>query len=54
MVLGRNECANALYNANYRDLLVSALMGFFSYYKNLIQVGYRDFNPHKVTNINAK
>ena len=32
MVLNENECSNALYNANHRELHVSTLMGFWSYY----------------------
>ena len=28
MVLNGNECSNALYNANHRELHVSTLMGF--------------------------
>ena len=31
MVLNENECSNALYNANHRELHVSTLMGFCSY-----------------------
>ena len=30
MVLNGNECSNALYNANHRELHVSTLMGFWS------------------------
>ena len=29
MVLNGNECSNALYNANHRELHVSTLMGFW-------------------------
>ena len=31
MVLNGNECSNALYNANHRELHVSSLMGFCLY-----------------------
>ena len=31
MVLNGNECSNALYNANHRELHVSTLMGFCSH-----------------------
>ena len=29
MVLNENECLNALYNANHRELHVSTVMGFY-------------------------
>ena len=29
MVLNENECSDALYNANHRELHVSTLMGFW-------------------------
>ena len=33
MVLNGDECSNALYNANHRELHVSTLMGFCIYLK---------------------
>ena len=41
MVLNENECSDALYNANHRELHVSTLMGFCT---NLIHVIFQKGN----------
>ena len=44
MVLNGNECSNALYNANHRELHVSTIMGFCSDLARRLQTVRDDIN----------